>query len=539
VKLVQLIYTLVFGSIFLFRYFYLAGDAADSSLFENIAIFGMPPHYETEFLKSIQVIIRKFVSDPSEVSILNFPTDAGLNGFLIGAHAYLIMPLISIISKVVTFKLMSAFVAATITMLPFFIALKLSTQSKGTLPQKTYWTVIVIFVSYPAILWSGLGQFYPDRLFLIFFPIFLLYLNGLCSSDKKIDLTLFFAFAFFSASMTERSSIYVAIACFIFSLTAKKNRLVILGTGILFLLWSLIYYRYISTDDYPNSFFDQAKSLEGLKSLLLSVPTLKLIIFHIPGVLLLRRMPDLQAFLLLSIAPNVLGNIGGAEKIGWVTHYMSYLAASYIGVILVYLARIIEMNSDGKLSTRQPSIQSSRFRSKPPIEIAITLLAISSLVGIDANSAGKLVDTNYSSHSGIFGKSFRWILQGADVSEFNSFLKTQSFLIKQIPANANIGVSEGTAKFVSGNFKNIYMFPAGIEKLDYVILKSLGNGQGYQQIPIVNYSRVETGLKLTGEVQAMLDGECFRDVSPSDIHPLYIFQRNWEVDLGQNCVKID
>ena len=62
-------YALAFISIVIFRYYYLAGDAADSALFENIAILGSPPGYESEFLKSIQVIIRKFVSNPTEVSI--------------------------------------------------------------------------------------------------------------------------------------------------------------------------------------------------------------------------------------------------------------------------------------------------------------------------------------------------------------------------------------------------------------------------------------------------------------------------------------
>jgi hypothetical protein len=532
-------YSLIFISIVTFRYYYLAGDAADSALFENIAILGSPPGYESEFLKSIQVIIRKFVSTPTEVSILNFPTDIGLDGLLIGAHAYLIMPLISVFSKILGYKFIVAFVAASITIMPFAFALGIIARSAEKFDFKTHASVIAIIGTYPAILWSGLGQFYPDRLFVIFFPVFLMLINTLKHSDKKRDITFFLILAMLSMSVTERSSLYVFLACAIFAVTSGKHRNVLIITGIISLVWSITYYKYISTDKYPNSFFDQAKSIDGLKMLIFTIPTLKLVLFHIPGFILLAKMRDLQVLLLLAMAPNLLGNIGGAEKIGWVTHYMSYLSATYIGVILVWLQRKLELDK----SIEKSSKHKSKVRLSKPVMDRTTIVAITlattCFIWVEPNSAGSTFSTNYQDQTGIFGKTLQWIEQGSSKKEFASYKATSKLLNAAIPANAKIGVSEGSAKYLSSKQPNIYMFPAGIEKLDYVVLISVINlEKSYVQNSIANYSNPEVGVRITDEAQAMLLGPCFKDVSPAGIYPIFMFKREWNSQLNGKCLKI-
>ena len=532
-------YALAFISIVIFRYYYLAGDAADSALFENIPILGSPPGYESEFLKSIQVIIRKFVSNPTEVSILDFPTDKGLDGLLIGAHAYLIMPLISVFSKLLGFKLIVAFIAASITVMPFAFALRIISQSVKKFDLKIHITIIAIIGTYPAILWSGLGQFYPDRLFVILFPLFLMQIDILKRSEKKRDIAFFLTLAVLSTSVTERSSIYVFLACAIFAVTSSKNRNILIITGTLSVVWSITYYKYISTDNYPNSFFDQAKSIDGLKLLIFSIPTLKLVLFHIPGFILLAKMRDLQVLLLLAMTPNLLGNIGGAEKIGWVTHYMSYLSATYIGVILVWLQRKFALdNSIEKLSKHKSKAPLSKVVIERSTIVAITL-ATTCFIWVEPNSAGSTISTNYREHSGIFGKTLQWIEQGSSKKEFASYKDTSKVLNAMLPVNAKIGVSEASAKYLSSKQPNIYMFPAGIEKLDYVVLNSLINlEKSYVQNPIANYANPEVGLRITDEAQAMLLGPCFKDVSPAGIYPIFIFKREWNSELSGKCLKI-
>lgn len=524
---------LVFLLVMTYRFYYLDGDYADSAMFENIAILASPPGYESEFLKSVQVLIRRFVSIPHPVSVYAFPTDSGLDGLLIGAHAYLIMPLISFFSKLFGFKLFTAITASAITTLPFFILLNFFRRPESKIRVKELLISALILVFYPAILWSGLGQFYPDRLFMIFFPIFLLFLNASRESRDRRSLFFFFVFALLSLSVTERGAVYVGVACLIFALFSRKNHAVIFLTGFASLAWSLFYYKSISSDIYPDSFFDQAKSLKGIIALLLTTSTLKLILFHLPGLLLLRKMRDLQILLIVAMGPNFLGNIGGAEKIGWVTHYMSYLAGTYIGVILIYATRMV----GGVLNASEKSISkekwfSGEFRVGPILAPFLSII----LVFVNPISSTELFDANLIERSGIFGKSFQWIQLGARKTDYELFVEKKEYLIKTIPKNARIGVSEATAKYVSSNFRNIYLFPAGIEKLDFVVLRSSASEMGiYQQDSIVNYASAEVSRQLTAQIQTLLLSKCFKDITPQSFYPIHILKRNPDFELVESC----
>jgi hypothetical protein len=375
---------------------------------------------------------------------------------------------------------------------------------------------------------------------MVFFPIFLLLLNALQDYQKKKTRIIFIILAFFSLSVTERGAVYVSVACLVFAFSARKNRLLIIFTGLTSLTWSLFYYKFISTDTYPNSFFDQAKSIEGLTSLLFTVPTFKLILFHLPGFLLMRKMRDLQIFLIICMGPNLIGNIGGAEKIGWVTHYMSYLAASYIGMILVYVSRVLNENFDTEKIVRDK--ENNRFGSQISQHLVTIapVLACMLFLFVNPNSSTKILGTSAAAHSGIFGKSLQWLYQGANTIEYKSFQQRKEYLAKTLPENARIGISEGTAKYVSDKFKNIYMFPAGIEKLDFAVLKSsVGELGAYRQDAIINYSNPESGVQLSEEIQAMLLGRCFKDITPKEYYPLHIFQRVPSFKLDESCTKSD
>jgi len=240
------------------------------------------------------------------------------------------------------------------------------------------------------------------------------------------------------------------------------------------------------------------------------------------------------------MGPNLIGNIGGAEKIGWVTHYMSYLSASYIGVILVYVSRVFNENFDTqKMVGERENNRFGSHVSQHLVTIAPVLACILFLF-VNPNSSTRVLDTSAAEHSGILGKSSQWIHQGANTMEYQSFQKTKEYLAKTLPKNARIGISEATAKYVSGRFKNIYMFPAGIEKLDFAVLKSSAGELGaYRQDPIINYSNPESGVQLSEEIQAMLLGRCFKDITPKEYYPLHIFQRVSTFQLDESCTESD
>jgi hypothetical protein len=540
VVMMNIIFFTVFVVIATFRFFYLNGDAGDSALFENIALQSSFPNYANEFLISIQVLIRKFVSDPNSVSIFNFPNDFGLNGNLMGAHAYLSFPAISFFTKIFGFRIFISLVAAAISILPLVIAANLITRYTDKKRIKKYLPVLFILICYPAIIWSGMGQFYPDRLFIITFPIFLLILDRASNNpSRKSVQTLFWLFLLNSAT-TERASLYVALACGIYCIRGKyhKKTFLILATTAFF--WSILYYKNISTDVYTNSYFDTAKSLSGLQSLLLSTPTLKLLLLHIPGFILVYRMWDLRLMLLIGLIPNLFGNIGGAEKIGWVTHYMTYIAAVYIAVVLVWLQReILKV----ELSRKSIGKKTETLEKGPSLDLqklsAVTT-AIALFIVINPNSRNEIVEINPIKHSGVFGATYNWLAQGQSRLDYRAYREEVQLIIKTISTQSNIGVSEETSKYVSKNFRNIHMFPVNLDSLDYVVLKSAGGtGEAYIQTPIVNYANPEVGVSITEQAQKLLVGRCFIDITPNNSSKIHIFKRNQDFDLDEKCLSSD
>jgi hypothetical protein len=529
-----------FVGIAVFRFFYLNGDAGDSAVFENIALQSSFPNYTNEFLKSIQVLIRKFVSDPNYVSIFNFPTDSGLDGHLIGAHAYLCFPVISFFAKIFGFRTLISIVAAAISILPLAIAANLVTRNNSKIQIKQYLPVLIVLMCYPAVIWSGLGQFYPDRLFIITFPIFLLTLDRASNNPNRKSVQTVLWLFLLNCAVTERASIYVALACGIYYIKEKHHKKLFLVLTVIAFFWSIFYYKNISTDVYTNSFFDTAKNLSGLRSLLLSTLALKLLILHIPGFILVYRMRDLRFMLFIALIPNLLGNIGGAEKIGWVTHYMTYIAATYIAVILVWLQREIFKL---ELSKRSKQNNPETVRKGHALDLqkrSALITAIALFIIINPNSRKEIFDINPVKHSGIFGATYNWLAQGQGMLDYRAYRQEVQLITRKIPIKANVGVSEETSKYFSENFRNIHMFPVDLDKLEYVVLRSRGTmEEAYIQTPIVNYANPEVGSRISEQAQKLLVGRCFIDITPKNSSTIHIFKRNQEFNLDESCLSND
>jgi len=525
-----------FVLISIFRYFHLNSDAGDSTLFQNIALQSSPPNYTNEFLKSIQVLIRKFVSSNNEVSILNFPSDYGLDGSLIGAHAYLSWPLFAFIMKITGFRLFISVVAALITILPLAIATYLVSKDKNKKSIQDYLPILIVLACYPSIIWASLGQYYPDRIFVAIFPIFLLVLDWMSNhSSSKLVYALLLLYGLTLAT-TERASLYVALACGVYVLRTQFHKILFLVLAVLSFSWSFFYYKNISTDVYTSSFFDTARSFAGLNSLIFSILTLKLLIFHLPGIILLRKMWDLRLMLLLAMIPNLLGNIGGAEKNGWVTHYMTYIAATYIGVILVFLQRKNQVIPSQERIKTKKQIKKKK-REKPDKQlIAATLTAILLFTCINPHSRAEILEIDPIKHSGIFGSTYNWFTQGYSTADFAIYRKEIDRMAKVIPLQSRIGVSEETSKYVSENFKSIYMFPVNIQKLDYVVLRSASNSKEYVQLPIVNYADPDVGSQVTAQAQKLLLGRCFIDITSGAHTTIHIFKRIWKFEFDEKCL---
>lgn len=195
----------------------------------------------------------------------------------------------------------------------------------------------LLIVTHPA--WSdGLlsGQFYPDRLFVFFGFAFML----LASRNEKNRGMLLTA-GIVCALINERGAITAGIFLLAYQLLFWKQSIIdryfklalaagllLYGTVIVKLFVSNAYY---STFLPPSAgaaidlFRDPVFAQKAELFLLVNVAFLIVALFNV-------RAAVIAAVLMM---PNLLGNIGGAEKIGWVTHYHSYYLPGLIWAALL------------------------------------------------------------------------------------------------------------------------------------------------------------------------------------------------------------
>jgi uncharacterized membrane protein YwzB len=201
---------------------------------------------------------------------------------------------------------------------------------------------------YPGWSWSIQGQPYVDR----FYMPFSMLLFYIIHTENKISLKLILITAI-SCLIAEKTIIYNAIffASFLFlnfrAINKKNKYLFILLILILIILSYYLTNFYINNLYYSTAIPKSIDSIIGLfqsqsfkngtiSLILISVPLL------IPPLIYQKKLFILAVIMLL---PNIFGNIGGAEKIGFSTHYH----ALYFGfIIYAFIAAIKKFISNNK-----------------------------------------------------------------------------------------------------------------------------------------------------------------------------------------------
>ncbi|HET9393813.1 MAG TPA: DUF2079 domain-containing protein [Candidatus Rubrimentiphilum sp.] len=198
--------------------------------------------------------------------------------------------------------------------------------------------------------WQGLllGQFYPDRLFLLAGFAFMAFVALTTVQNGKLTNRVWLAvMALLCASINERGALVAGVfMLFYVALYWKKPGLdryykLALSAGLLG--YSYVAIKFIVPTDTSYSTF-LPTSLDGLLNvvhlpqfiplvalfLLVNAPLLSLSFFE-------WRTAAIAVFLML---PNIFGNIGGAEKVGWSTHYPSYYFPSLVLAALMGYAAL-------------------------------------------------------------------------------------------------------------------------------------------------------------------------------------------------------
>jgi hypothetical protein len=218
---------------------------------------------------------------------------------------------------------LAIFQIATFVGLLFAIYLWLREGRCGTLSSVLFMVVVCL---HPA--WSDAirGQFYPDRGFVLLgfiyfvglhdrWPIFSLVVIAAATSllNERAPLilglfTLGHAVMFFSRGDLKRFALKCAVG------------LTLVGTSVVFIKYSLenVYY---AGNYMPNSLGELSRRLANpiFRSNLIVLIEINLGLIAL-GLFSWRTMPIVIGLMI----PNMFGTVGGAEKIGFATHYHSY-----------------------------------------------------------------------------------------------------------------------------------------------------------------------------------------------------------------------
>ncbi|MBY0461642.1 MAG: hypothetical protein K2Q34_00465 [Alphaproteobacteria bacterium] len=195
------------------------------------------------------------------------------------------------------------------------------------------------------------GQWYPERLFVLF-GILLCYA---CYIKRKSHLFLAFL-VLFNLTINERSALVSGlILLFIPWVSEKENslkyNLFINTAGIFLVAYFYAQKNLVLSNCYYSEDCFLPKSIHEL-SVRFSEKTffndsITLIVNNLPLLVFSLAVPELAFFSYLIFCLNLIGNVGGAEKIGWGTHYHSYyfpvlIFSAVIGFSKIYNKCIID-----------------------------------------------------------------------------------------------------------------------------------------------------------------------------------------------------
>lgn len=319
------------------------GDMAQyAEVVENIASRGVP---EDQIMPNILAFFEQNLPSMTAEKLATAPLQppAVYEMNLLRYHSYLILYPIAIFAWFfpVSAVLLALYVLCyTATVLLVYLALR-----RANIPVPAACAFCLLVICHPA--WSeGLrGQFYPDRIFMFAGLLFML-----LTSSARNNRALMIAAGLLCLSIDERTAITSGLFLLAYTVLywgkPHIDRLFKLGLASGLIAYGLIVVKFFL----PSNIYNAGFLPTSIGSLMQK--------FQIPGFAhdaLLFLIVNCSLWVLswfewraalialLLMIPNIIGNIGGAEKLGWTTHYHDeYLPAliwaALMGFIRAYHA---------------------------------------------------------------------------------------------------------------------------------------------------------------------------------------------------------
>ncbi|HTU68864.1 MAG TPA: hypothetical protein VMF11_00970 [Candidatus Baltobacteraceae bacterium] len=395
----------------------------------------------------------KMTADELAKSSLNVPSPMTDN--ILHGHAYYVLYPISLFAKVVPAKiLLMALFAITFAgvLLIAYVALR---QRNVSILGACLFCLLV--ASHPAwwqpVLW---GQFYPDRLFVLFGLIFM-YL----ASRDKVPMAALAFMGVLCAVTNERGALMAGIFLLAFvvlywkQLAAKRVPMLILGLCLVG--YAVILVKFVLVDVYYSHYLPI--SIKNLFSEFRYPPfaqkTELFLLVNSPLLLLSLFAPRMAAIAAVMMLPNLIGSIGGGEKIGWSTHYSSYYFPALIWAALLGYGGLF----------RRAALQRRRVPFYIGIVGLILFISMINWAAYDpisiqpANIRESLFEQLPGAMSTYFGE--KGVEGRAEADEIDA----------AVPRNVIVSTTESGMPFLYRS-RTLQFFPADIDSADYAVLWS-------------------------------------------------------------------
>lgn len=439
------------------------GDTASfMQLAENIASRGLPvSQVDTAVLSLFQSGTLSMTADEIAKNPLAAPS-ASEEFNILHYHAYFILYPIAIFTKLfpsdivlLTFYVLSF---AGIVAMAYFVLRAMGVASMAAA------LFCLLIVTHPA--WSEgvlFGQFYPDRMFVLC-GFVLMYLATL---GKSARVAVFLA-ALCCMLVNERGALvageFLVLYAVLYWRKPETDRIFNIGLGAFLGLYGMFVIKAISGTNHDYSSFLPTSLPQLIANFSRPEFTHGAILFVIiNGLFLLFALFEWRAALIAAIiaVPNVIGNLGGAEKVGWITHYHDfYLPALVWAAMLGYAAAYRELT----MHKRMPAFY-------------VSAVAILAMVGaIDPYSAPRpSVSVANLSNNFIFKftRTAQTYLSAAGLRYYQVHQQVRN----AIPEGVSITMPEGFMALLYHN-RTVEFFPLGIDKADYAVVTMASTNKG-------------------------------------------------------------
>lgn len=415
--------------------------------------------YSPEVNQYLTTPVARIAEDP--IPLFGTPAPDSERSLLLG-HAYFILYPIALLVKAfpvqVVLLALFAFSFTAMVLLAYFMLRYNGVSIVCAL------LFCLLVMSQPAW-WQGLlsGQFYPDRLFMLAGFV----LMGLASvvpapQNRRASRVGLFVAALLCALINERGALVAGIFLLLYALLYWKkpglDRYYKLALGAALLCYGYAAIKFIVPSDTAYSTFlpTSLAGLEGVIQLPRFVPTVTLFLLVNAPFLCLTVFEWRAAIIALALMmPNVLGNIGGAEKLGWSTHYHTFYFPSLVWAALTGYVVLFEKAAAKK---RLPALYS-------------LTAAFIFFLAVLSPSAYSPMSVNLSNVATSF---FPTALQQADEFVFHSegrrsLEATADQIRRAVPPHTVVSSVEAGMPLLYQD-RTIEFFPKDIDHADYAVL---------------------------------------------------------------------